>query len=190
MDTFNLIRNGLAIKGLLSIVKNNQPNNNTKSVVKKQVRQKDIAASKSAPSKAEVYDKSTDYQKLRMLDDQIKKLQDTRNQLTQRLFEGEKDIRKRFVMWAENGQDKRQLTYLPDGHLRQYCDRRGIIQDSRGVINLMDYDDSFGLFSLNDKELVEYDCFDEAEALKGDMLFVAACEQMMRENINSFAIDW
>lgn len=128
-------------------------------------------------------------ERIAILKDEIWRRQVELENLTSRMMKEETDVRKRFVMWANNGLKKKQLTYLPDGAIRKWCDDHGVI-DGRGVVNLLDWDDSFGLFCLDDNKLAEYDCLADAEKLKEDPIFIAACEHMMRDNVDSFAIDW
>lgn len=110
--------------------------------------------------------------------------------LTAKLMNEETDVRIKFQMWANNGLKKEQQSYLPDGDIRKWVDEHGILDGSRGVINLLDYDDSFGLFCLTDEQLIEWECMEDAEKLKEDAVFIAACKQMMKENMDSFEIDW
>ena len=60
----------------------------------------------------------------------------------------------------------------------------------RGSVDLLGYDDSFGLFALPDEELDDYQSLERIKKLKEDQLFIKACEQLMKENIDSFEIDW
>ena len=183
MNGFNLIRDGLAIKGLLSIIKN-------KSNLEKHTQSIPQPSQLGRRSAIVNKDTLTAKERAEILKADIVKKQHELAAINAILMTAELDIRKRFVIWANNGQKKEQKTHLPDGHLRKWCDRHGILENGRGVINLMDYDDAFGLFGLGDKELLQYGCFNDAEELKYDDLFIAACDQMMRENIDSFEIDW
>lgn len=129
-------------------------------------------------------------ERIAVLKDEIFKRQVELENLTSKMMKGETDVRKRFVMWANNGIKKKQLKYLPDGAIRKWCDDHGVI-DGRGVVQLLEWDDSFGLFCLSDEELIKYQIpLDEVEKMKEDSVFIAACEHMMKDNVDSFAIDW
>jgi hypothetical protein len=129
-------------------------------------------------------------ERIEILKTEIAKRQSELNDLTSKLMKEETDIRKKFVMWANNGLPKKQRSHLPDGAIRKWIDDHNYLDGSRGAIKLLDIDDAFGLFCLSDKQLIEWKCMEDAEALKEDAVFIAACEQMMEDNMDSFEIDW
>ena len=129
-------------------------------------------------------------ERIAILKEEIWRRQVELDNLTSRMMKEETDVRKRFVMWANNGVKKKQLSYLPSGAIRKWIDDHDWLDGSRGVINLLDIEEYFLIFSLTDDKLAEYNCLDEVESLKEDPVFIAACEHMMRDNVDSFAIDW
>jgi len=110
--------------------------------------------------------------------------------LTKKMMSEETDVQKRFVIWVNNGMNKKTKTSIPGGSIRSWCDKHLDLGSLRGVVNLLDYDDAFGLFCLSDEEIKEYECQTDLDKLKKDEIFVSACEQMMKENIDSFVLDW
>lgn len=120
--------------------------------------------------------------------------------LISELISLETDIHKKFQTWANNGLKKKTLRHLPDGAIREWCDKHLDFGHMRGSVCLLDYDEEFLLFSLSYDEMKEMGWVNtqediesvnrDIEILKKDELFVRACEQMIRENIEGFDIDW
>ena len=110
--------------------------------------------------------------------------------LTNKMMKSEADVHKRFQMWANNGLSKDCSSYIPDKDLRKWVDENLDLGSMRGSVDLLGYDDSFGLFALPDEELDDYQSLERIKKLKEDQLFIKACEQLMKENIDSFEIDW
>ena len=118
--------------------------------------------------------------------------------LSKQLINGENDIHKKFVAWANNGLVKETQSSIADGAIRKWCDKHLDLGSMRGCVDLLDYDDSFGLFAMTDEEIEED--FDEEyiethlkkdiEKLKQDEIFIAACEQMIKEDMDGFEINW
>jgi len=129
-------------------------------------------------------------ERIKVLKDEIWRRQVELENLTKSMMKEETDVRKKFQMWANNGLDKKQLNRLPDGAIRQWIDDHDYLDGSRETIHLLDIDDAFGLLCLDDNQLIEWECLEDAEKLKEYAVFIAACEHMMRDNVSSFAIDW
>ncbi len=129
-------------------------------------------------------------QEISQLKATISSKQERLKELLKKQSDQETDVRKKFYLWANNGLPKTQLNWLPDGALRAYVDVHGMIDDRRGVVTLFDNDGDFDLWAASDDELIEWGCVEEADKLREDPIFVAACEHIMKDNVDSFAIDW
>lgn len=118
--------------------------------------------------------------------------------LSKKLINEETDIHKKFVAWANNGLDKETQDSIADGAIRTWCDKHLDLGSMRGCVNLLEYDDSFGLFAMTakqieedfDEEYIKENLEKELEKLKQDEIFIAACEQMIKEDMDGFEIDW
>jgi hypothetical protein len=110
--------------------------------------------------------------------------------LSSKMINEETDFHEKFRLWANNGLHKKCSSYIPDGDLRAWVDEHIDLGSRRGVMELFECEETFVLFSLSDEELDEYGAIADLNKLKEDQLFIKACEQMMKENIDSFKIDW
>lgn len=110
--------------------------------------------------------------------------------LSDKLMSEETDTHKKFQAWVNNGLDKEISPFIPDGDLRKWVDEHLDLGSLRGSVDLLGYDDSFGIFSESDETVKEWNCEDRIEELKNDSIFIKACEQMMKENVEGFEIDW
>ena len=110
--------------------------------------------------------------------------------INKKLLEEEKDTHTRFVIWANNGLEKRTHDSIPRGYILDYCKKYLDLGSMRGVVNLMEMDNSFGIFCEEYYEGYEDDYEDDIKALKEDKVFIGACEEMIKLDIDSFEIDW
>lgn len=135
-------------------------------------------------------------ERITVLKKEIEERETELRNLFNKLMDEETDIHKKFVAWANNGLDKETNEYLPSrgSAIRNWCDEHLDLGSMRGCVHLMEYDDSFGLFAMTDEEMKtdfgDYDSTDDINKLKQDPLFISACEQMIKDNMDSFEINW
>ena len=110
--------------------------------------------------------------------------------LTQKLLNETTDLQQRFRIWVNNGLEKNCGSYIPDpeSNLGKWLEENKDLSGRRGVFHFLDYDDSFGLFCL-DEDDSDYDVY-QINKLKNDPIFMDAVEEMIELNIDSFEIDW
>lgn len=110
--------------------------------------------------------------------------------LSKFLIKNETDVLTQFNIWANNGLDKETDSCIPShgSALRNWCYENLDLGSMRGSVDFLGYD-SFGLIAEN--EYFYNDQYKkEIDALRNDKIFIEACKQMMKENIDSFEIDW
>ncbi len=132
--------------------------------------------------------------RIEVLRQEITVRQNELDKLNKELIDLTTSFRDKFVIWASQGKAK-QLKYIPDGALRVYANRCGWFE-GRGVINIMEYED-FELYAhpnpaslWDENQDGEKFANEEIKRLESDSKFMAACAHMMKDNIDSFAIDW
>ena len=129
-------------------------------------------------------------ERIEVLKAEIAERQQEIKSLTSKMISEEPDFHNKFRLWANNGLCKRCDSCIPAGDLRVWIDENLDLGAMRGVVEFLEYDDSFGLFALSDEELDKYSAREDLNKLKDDEIFIKACKQIMKENIDSFEIDW
>ncbi len=127
--------------------------------------------------------------RIKILREEIEVRQKELDCLENEIINSSDNFREKFSIWANSGRAN-QLEYLPSGAVRIYCDD-WICNKGRGVINILEHEE-FEIYAFPNERR-----FDSAEEekeyideLESDKKFMAACAQMMKENFDSFAIDW
>lgn len=130
------------------------------------------------------------------IEDRIKILKeeiDTRKKEVSELSEKLMDMgsfRDKFVIWYNNSEAE-TLGSLAGGSVRSWCDNHLDLGSMRGVVYLCEYEE-FEMYANPGFEdyISKEEGKKEIERLESDEIFMAACEQMMKENFDSFEIDW
>lgn len=125
-------------------------------------------------------------ERINTLKEEIEVRQKELKSLSNKLMSEATDTLSKFKIWANNGLDKKTESSIPDKELRAWTDEHLDLGSQRGMVNLFDLEEEFGLFLDGmDEEYPE-----AVEKLRNDKLFLGACEYMMRNNMDSFEIDW
>lgn len=99
-------------------------------------------------------------------------------------------FREKFVIWYNAG-EATELGHIAGGAVRSWCDDNLDLGSIRGCVNLCEYEE-FETYANPGFE--DYESKEEGikiiEELESDEKFMAACEQMMKENFDSFQMDW